>query len=56
MFPIAPWCYSIWFSSKFNSHVYNLKRWAGGEYIFLYFGTVVQGGASIVSKKLMMGH
>jgi hypothetical protein len=47
MFPIAPWFYSILFSSKFNSHVSNLKRWARGEYIFLYFATVVQRGPSI---------
>ncbi len=41
VFSIAPWFYSIWFSPKFNSHVYNLKRWAGGEYIFLYLATGV---------------
>jgi hypothetical protein len=46
MFPIAPWFYSILFSSKFNSHVSNLKRWARGEYIFLYFATGVQRGPS----------
>jgi hypothetical protein len=39
VFPIAPWFYFIWFSPKFNSHVYNLKRWAKEEYIFLYFAT-----------------
>jgi hypothetical protein len=32
---------------KFNSHVYNLKRWAKGGYIFLYFVTGVQRGPSI---------
>jgi hypothetical protein len=47
VFPIAAWFYSIWFSPKFNSHVYNLKRWARGEYIFLYFATLVQRGPSI---------
>jgi hypothetical protein len=47
VFAIAPWFYFIWFSPKFNSHVYNLKRWARGEYIFLYFATGVQKDPSI---------
>jgi hypothetical protein len=46
VFPIAIWFYSIWFSPKFNSHIYKLKRWARGEYIFLYFATGVQRGPS----------
>jgi hypothetical protein len=32
---------------KFNSHVYNLKRWSSWEYICFYFASGVPRGASI---------